>query len=79
MTPRDWLNILKGSASWTLLLCISDIFFIFMALLAYPETFALLVGIMVIFSAISIILGILIVFRKHKKQQKVFYDFLQEP
>lgn len=79
MTPRDWLNILKGSASWTLLLCISDIFFIFMAWLAYPETFALLVGIMVIFSAISIILGILIVFRKHKKQQKVFYDFLQEP
>ncbi|HCQ91576.1 MAG TPA: sensor histidine kinase [Clostridium sp.] len=79
MKPRDWFNILKESASWILLLCISDSFFIFVALFAYPETFALLVGIMVIFSAISIIFGILLVFKKQKKQHKAFYDFLHEP
>ncbi|WP_461613023.1 sensor histidine kinase [Clostridium sp. Marseille-QA1073] len=79
MKPRDWLNILKESASWILLLCISDIFFIFMAWLAYPETFGLLVGIMVIFSVISIVFGMLLVWRKQKKQDKAFYDFIQEP
>lgn len=79
MKLRDWFNILKESSPWVLLLCISDAFFLFMAWLAYPETFGLLVGIMVIFSVTSIIFGMLLVWKKQKKQDKVFYDFLQEP
>ncbi|MBU5675272.1 sensor histidine kinase [Alkaliphilus sp. MSJ-5] len=79
MKPRDWINILNESRPWILLLCISDVFFLFLAWLAYPETFGLLVGIMVIFSVISIVFGMLLVCKKQAKQNKAFYDFLREP
>lgn len=79
MKLRDWLNILNESRPWILLLCISDAFFIFMAWLAYPETFGLLVGIMIIFSVISIAFGMLLAWKKQIKQSKAFYDFLREP
>lgn len=79
MKPKDWLNILNESRPWILLLCISNVFFLFLAWLAYPETFGLLVGIMIIFSVISIVFGMLLVWKKQKKQDKAFYDFLQEP
>ena len=79
MKPRDWLNVLNESRPWILLLCISDIFFIFLAWLAYPETFGLLVGIMVIFSVISVVIGMLFVWKNKQKQRKIFYDFLREP
>lgn len=79
MRPRDWINILSESHPWILLLCISDIFFLFLAWLAYPETFGLLVGIMVIFSVISIVFGMLLVWKKQSKQNRAFYDFIREP
>lgn len=79
MKPRDWLTMLKVSCPWILLLCINDAFFIFLAWVAYPETFELLVGIMIIFSAASIVLGMLFVRKSQKKKDKVFYHFLREP
>lgn len=79
MKPRDWINILKESRPWILLFCISDAFFIFLAWLAYPETFGILVGIMVIFSVTSIVFGMLLIWKKRSNQDKVFYDFLREP
>ncbi len=79
MKPRDWLNILKESRPWILLLCISDTFFIFLAWLAYPETFQVLVGIMVIFSVTSFVIGMLFVRKKKLNGEKAFYDFLREP
>lgn len=79
MKSRDWFNILKESRPWILLLCISDAFFIFLAWLAYPETFSILVGIMVAFSTASIIFGMVFVWRKQIKKDKTFYDFLREP
>ncbi|KYH35267.1 sensor histidine kinase GraS [Clostridium tepidiprofundi DSM 19306] len=79
MKSRDWLNILSESHPWILLLCINDVFFIFMAWLAYPKTFGLLVGIMIIFSVTSIVFGMLFISKNKEKQSKVFYDFLRDP
>lgn len=79
MKPRDWLTILEVSRPWILLLFINDAFFIFLAWVAYPETFELLVGIMIIFSAASIVLGMLLVRKSQTKKDKVFYHFLREP
>lgn len=79
MKPRDWINVLKESRPWISLISISDAFFIFMAWLAYPETFGLLVGIMVIFSVVSIVFGMLLIWKRKEKQDKAFYDFLREP
>jgi len=79
MKLRDLLNILEESRPWILLLCISDAFYIFLAWLAYPETFGILAGIMIIFSLSGIVSGILITGKRQAKQDKVFYDFLREP
>ncbi|MFC6039652.1 sensor histidine kinase [Paenisporosarcina macmurdoensis] len=79
MKPTDWLNILKESSHWIILLCISDAFFIFLAWIAYPETFRLLIGIMITFSFTSIVLGMILVWRRHEKHDRAFYDFFREP
>jgi len=79
MKLRDWLYILKISRPWILLFSISNAFFIFLAWIAYPETFGLLVGIMIVFSINSIVFGILLVWKMQVKQDKAFYDFLREP
>lgn len=76
---RAFLNIIKEYRPWILLLCISNVFFILLAWLAYPETFRLLAGSMIIFSIISIVFGVLIVSKKQGKQDKSFYNFLREP
>ena len=79
MTLKDRLSILKQSRVWLLLLCINNAFFIFLAWVAYPETFELLVGMMIVFSIASIMLGMLLVWKAKTKQDKVFYKFLREP
>jgi signal transduction histidine kinase len=79
MKPTDWLNILKESQPWIILLCISDTFFIFLAWVAYPETFRLLVGIMITFSFTVIVLGMTLVWKRQEKQDRAFYNFIREP
>lgn len=79
MNPRDWINILKESRPWIILLSISNAFFIFLAWTAYPETFGLLVGIMIIFSTTSIVVGMLLFWKGQEKQDKAFYDLFREP
>ncbi|SHI50192.1 Signal transduction histidine kinase [Clostridium amylolyticum] len=79
MKSRDWLNILKESRPWIVLICISDAFFLFMAWLAYPETFGILVGIMIIFSVFTIVFGMWLDWKRKIKQRETFYDFLKEP
>lgn len=79
MKLRDWLSMLKLSRTWILLLCINNVFFIFLAWVAYPETFKLLVSSMIIFSVASIVLGMLIVKKSQTKKDKVIYNFLKEP
>lgn len=79
MKMVDWVSLLKQSRYWIGLQSINIAFFIFLAWLAYPETFRLLVGTMMIFFIGSILLGICFVWRKHKKQNELFYKFLGEP
>ena len=79
MKMRDWLSMLKLSRMWILLLCINNVFFIFLAWVAYPETFELLVGMMIIFTIASIVLGIILMWKGQMKKDKMFYRFLKEP
>ncbi|WP_040210955.1 sensor histidine kinase [Clostridium polynesiense] len=79
MKLKDWLNIIRETHPWILIICISDAFFIFLAWLAYPENFKILVATMIIFSVLSIATGILLVRKRQEKKDKAFYDFLREP
>lgn len=79
MKQLAWVGLLKQSRHWIGILCINNAFFIFLAWVAYPETFKLLVGTMIIFSIVSTLVGIHLVLRRQKKQNKLFYKFLREP
>lgn len=72
-------DLLKQSRHWIGILCINNAFFIFLAWVAYPETFKLLVGTMIIFSIVSTLVGIHLVLKRQQKQNKLFYKFLRVP
>ncbi|TFD92262.1 HAMP domain-containing sensor histidine kinase [Jeotgalibacillus sp. R-1-5s-1] len=79
MKLSRWLNVIKESRLWLTALCACNAFFIFLAWVAYPETFNLLVGFMMVFTLISILLTILLVVKKNEKHDKIFYDFIRDP
>ncbi|MBS4535217.1 sensor histidine kinase [Clostridium sp. D2Q-14] len=79
MKLGDWLSILKGAWFWILILCMGNVFFIFLAWVAYPETFELLVGIMIVFSIGSIVFGIMLEWKRQRRRDEVFYNFFREP
>lgn len=79
MRRIDCLYILQQSRHWILLLCVNCIFFIFLAWVAYSETFQLLVLTMLLFSFVSILIGVLLAWKKQQKQRNTFYPFLREP
>lgn len=79
MKQRVLFKLLKECSPWIFLLCISDVFFIFTAWLAYPETFLILLISMIGFSVICIAFGILCVMKRKVMQEKAFYNFLREP
>lgn len=75
----NWLDILQQSRQWIVLLCVNSGFFIFLAWVAYPESFKLLVLMMLIFTFVTILIGVLVTWKKQQKQRKTFYQFLREP
>ncbi|WP_341320472.1 HAMP domain-containing sensor histidine kinase [Solibacillus sp. FSL H8-0523] len=79
MKQSNWPALLKQSRHWIGLLCVNSGFFIFLAWVAYPETFGLLVMTMLIFTVFSILLGIVFTRKKQQKQTTAFYRFLNEP
>lgn len=79
MKRLDWLHILQQSRQWILLLCVNSGFFIFLAWVAYPETFKLLVLKMLIFTFVTILIGVHFTWKKQRKQRNIFYQFLREP
>lgn len=79
MRPLDCLHILQQSRQWILLLCVNSGFFIFLAWVAYPETFKLLVLTMLMFTFGTILIGVLFTWKKQRKQRNLFYQFLREP
>lgn len=64
---------------WVLLLCLNSGFFIFLAWLAYPETFKLLVLTILMFTFGTIFLGIVVTKKQQRTQHKLFYQLLKEP
>lgn len=64
---------------WFLILIATNLLFIFLAWLAYPETFKVLVGLMIVFTLAMISLSVFIVIRKQKIIEAAFQDFLLEP
>lgn len=64
---------------WFLMLITTNLLFIFLAWLAYPETFHVLVGLMIVFTLTMIALSIFMIIRKQKVIESAFQDFLLEP
>lgn len=79
MRRLNWLHSLQQSRQWILLLCVNSGFFIFLAWVAYPESFKLLVLTMLIFTFVTILIGVLVTWKKQQKQRNIFYQFLREP
>lgn len=79
MRRLNWLHSLQQSRQWILLLCVNSVFFIFLAWVAYPESFKLLVLTMLIFTFVTILIGVLVTWKKQQKQRNIFYQFLREP
>ena len=79
MKQLNWLASLKQSRHWIGLLVVNSGFFIFLAWVAYPETFKPLVITMLSFTVFSILIGILFTRKKQKQQTTSFYQFLKEP
>ncbi|WP_062104336.1 sensor histidine kinase [Bacillus niameyensis] len=63
---------------WFLVLTMTNFLFIFLAWLAYPETFKVLVGLMIIFTLGIIVLSLFMIIRKQKLIESAFQDFLFE-
>src|SRR5699024_2304782 len=72
-------NCFHAYKQWFLMLIATNLLFIFLAWLAYPETFKVLVGLMVVFILAMILLSIFMIIRKQKIIEAVFQDFLLEP
>lgn len=68
-----------GHKLWFLVLVATSLLFIFLAWLAYPETFDVLVGLMVVYTLGLIALSIFIILRRQKIIEATFQDFLMEP
>jgi signal transduction histidine kinase len=79
MSRLSWFYVLQQSRQWILLLCVNSGFFIFLAWVAYPETFEILVLKMLIFTFATIWIGMLFTWKKQRKQRNIFYQFLKEP
>lgn len=75
MGQVDW----HQSRNWILLLCGNSGFFIFLAWIAYPESFKLLVGVMLAFTFISVGVGLFVSRWQQRKQAERLVKFLQEP
>lgn len=79
MRPLVFLDILQQSRQWILLLSVNSGFFIFLAWVAYPETFKLLVLTMLMFTFVTILISVLFTWKKQRKLRNTFYQFLREP
>ena len=76
---RRWLLAIRDSASWFLLIFLSDVFLIFLIWLASPESFLTLLGLMIAYTLGSMLLGLWLTIRKNQGQEVAFHRFLVEP
>ncbi len=64
---------------WFLMLITTNLLFIFLAWLAYPETFQVLVTLMIVYTLAMIFVSVFMIMRKQKLIETTFQDFLLEP
>lgn len=76
---RQAVNCLYAYKAWYLLLIATNVLFIYLAWLAYPETFPVLVKLMIGYTVTVILLSVLFVIRKHSIVESFFQDFLADP
>lgn len=76
---RNWLDIIRDAGPWFWSLLLSNVFFIFLAWLAAPESFWALVGVMVVFSLGCVTVSVWITYQQRSKQKTAFSLFLSEP
>lgn len=79
MKLREIGGIIRDNLLWIVLFIGNTLLFIFLAWLAYPESFRVLLWIMVIIPLLSLGTGLLIRKRRFDKCRKTFDDFLREP
>ncbi|WP_010277173.1 sensor histidine kinase [Paenibacillus senegalensis] len=63
---------------WFLILAATNLLFMFLAWLAYPETFMVLVGLMIAFTLAMIAMSVFVIIRKQSIIEEAFQDFLLE-
>ncbi|WP_067838143.1 sensor histidine kinase [Amphibacillus sediminis] len=71
-------HCIDANKTWYFILMVTNLLFIFLAWLAYPETFKVLVGLMIVFTLALIVISVLIMMRKQKIIEAAFQDFLLE-
>ncbi|MDE5780962.1 MAG: sensor histidine kinase [Lachnospiraceae bacterium] len=64
---------------WIVTILFLNVFFIFLAWIAYPKSFFSLIGLMFFVSFLSLLIPIAILIVKRKKEETAFYCFLNEP
>lgn len=63
---------------WFLILLVTDVFFILLAWLAYPETFMVLVGLMIMFTLAMVVISLFFIVKKQREIEAAFENFLVE-
>lgn len=73
------LSYIFSDKLWLIALSSVDLFFVFLAWLAYAETFHNLVGLMAFVVCLSFVIPLSIQIFRHHKQEQAFQRFLSEP
>lgn len=73
------LAYISSCRIWLITLACVDMFFIFLAWLAYPSVFPSLVGLMLFVTLVAFVIPLIILIRKHKKKKTYFRCFVLEP
>jgi len=76
---RTILTYISSCRIWLIVLACVDLFFIFLAWLAYPEEFYRLVWLMIFVSLAAFAIPLTMLIKRHEKKATAFHRFLLEP
>ena len=76
---KHFIQLLRQSRQWLVLLCLNSAFFSWLAWIAYPETFNNLVLSMLLCTLLSVIIGLVMTYKKQQRLKRSLYQLLKEP
>jgi len=79
MRHKDLISLIRAHLIWIIIFILNTLLFVFLAWLAYPQTFAVLVRIMIVLPFLFIVFGLMILKRSYDKKRNAFELFLREP